>query len=67
MMIDYSKTINRFTYININLLPWIDSIVSKLVTYRVFSAIDLKSAYHQIELHPQDRLYTEFQSENGLF
>ena len=24
----------------------------------MFFAIDLKSSYHQIELHPQDRLYT---------
>ena len=59
-MIDYSKTINRFTYLNTYLLPRIDSIVSELATYNVFSTIDLKSAHHQIELHPQVNLFFSF-------
>ena len=29
---------------------------------RVFTTVDLKSAYYQIELHPLDREFTVFQS-----
>ena len=61
MVIDYSKTINWFTYLGAYPLPQIDSIVSELATYSMFSTIDLKSAYHQVKLHFQDDLYAAFQ------
>ena len=62
MVIDYSRTINRFTQLDVYPLPHIEEIVSELSKFKVFTTIDLKSAYHQIELNPRDREYTAFQS-----
>ena len=48
MVVDYSQTINRFTYLDAFPLPTTHSTVSKVAQYSVFSSLDLKSAYHQI-------------------
>ena len=55
MMID-SRTTNRYTSLDAYCLPQVEDIVSKLSKYKVFTTIDLKSAYHQIELNPRDRI-----------
>ncbi|KAI3378314.1 hypothetical protein SNEBB_002033 [Seison nebaliae] len=47
LAIDYSETINKFTLLDGYPLPRIDDTVNKIAQYRVFSTIDLKSAYHQ--------------------
>ena len=49
MVIDYSRTINRYTSLDAYPLPQIEDIVSELSKYKVFTTVDLKSAYHQIE------------------
>ena len=67
MVIDYNRTINRFTQLDAYPIPQIEEIVSELSRYKVFTTIDLKSAYHQIELDPRDREYTSFQSRNELY
>ena len=69
MVIDYrpSRTINRFTQLDAYPLPQIEEIVSELSKFKVFTTIDLKSAYHQIELNPRDREYTAFQSGSELY
>jgi len=67
MVIDYSRTINRFTQLDAYPLPRIDEIVNELAQYRVFTTVDLKSAYHQLELNPRDREFTAFQSGNALY
>ena len=67
MVIDYSRTINRFTQLDVYPIPQIEEIVSELSRYKVFTTIDLKSAYHQIEFDPRDREYTAFQSGNELY
>jgi len=67
MVIDYSRTINRFTQLDAYPLPRIDEIVNELAQYRVFTTVDLKSAYHQLELNPRDREFTTFQSGNALY
>ena len=67
MLIDYSRTINRFTQLDAYPIPQIEEIVSELLRYKVFTTIDLKLAYHQIELDPRDREYIAFQSGNELY
>ena len=67
MIFDYSRTINRYTQLDAYPLPLIEDIVAELANYKVFSTIDLKSAYHQIELIPRDREFTAFQSGNDLY
>ena len=48
MVIDYRRTINRFTQLDAYPLPRIDEIVNELAQHRVFTTVDLKSAYHWI-------------------
>ena len=66
MVIDYSRTINRFTQLDAYPLPRIDELVNELAQYRVFTTVDLKSAYHQLELNPRNRQFTASQSGNSL-
>ena len=55
---DYSETINRFTLLDGYPLPRIDDNVNKIAQYRVFSSIDMCSAYHQIPIKDEDKPYT---------
>ncbi len=50
MVIDYSQTINRFTLLDAFPLPRVDDTVNAIAQYRVFSTIDLRSAYHQVSI-----------------
>ena len=50
MVIDYSQTINKFTLLDAFPLPRIDDLVNEMAQYRVFSTVDLRSAYHQVPL-----------------
>ena len=67
LAVDYSETINRFTLLDGYSLPRIDDTVSKIAQYRVFSTIDLRSAYHQIPIKDEDKLYTAFESSGSLY
>lgn len=67
MVIDYSQTINRFTFLDAYPLPSIEDLVHKISGYRHFSSIDLRSAYHLVPLHEDDRLYTAFEANGKLF
>ena len=67
MVIDYSQTINKFTLLDAYPLPNIESIVSKVSKYDVFSTIDLKSAYHQIPLRDSDKPLTAFKAGGCLY
>ena len=44
-VIDYSQTINRFTELDAYPLPKIDHQVHELAKCKLFSTLDLKSAY----------------------
>ncbi|KAK3720969.1 hypothetical protein QZH41_006538 [Actinostola sp. cb2023] len=67
LAIDYSQTINRFTLLDAFPLPRINDTINDIAQYRVFSTVDLKSAYHQVSLKDEDRPYTAFEARNGLF
>jgi transposase InsO family protein len=67
LVIDYSQTINKFTHLNAYPLPRIDDLVQKIACYRVFSALDLKSAYHQIPIRLEDKPYTAFEADGRLY
>jgi len=42
-------------------------VVQNVVQYNVYSTLDLKSAYHQLEMPAEDRLYIAFQADGGLW
>ena len=55
LVIDYSETINRFTLLDAYPLPHMGDLINQIAQYKVFSTIDLQSAYHQIELKESDK------------
>jgi len=66
MVVDYPQTINRFTALDAYLLPKIDEQVNNLAQCSWFSTLDLKSAYYQISISPDDKLYTAFEANGKL-
>ena len=67
LVIDYSETINRYTFPTAYPLPRIADIVQNLAKYRFFSRIDLKSAYHQVPIAKEDQYFTAFEADGALY
>jgi hypothetical protein len=67
LAIDYSETINKYTLLDAYPLPRIDDTVNQIAQYKVYSTIDLKSAYHQVPIREEDMPYTAFQADGGLY
>ena len=67
MVIDYSRTINRFTSLDGYPMKRIDELVHCMSKYTIFSSLDLQSAYHQLELDPRYREYTGFEARGKLY
>ena len=59
--------VNLYTMLNAYPLPTIESIVNAVAKWKCISTLDLKSAYHQIQINPKDRHFTAFQSGNELY
>ncbi|GBG70434.1 hypothetical protein CBR_g6562 [Chara braunii] len=66
MCIDY-RGLNRITRKNAYPLPHIDDLLDAAGGCKVFSKIDLKSGYHQIEIEPADQHKTAFKTRDGLY
>ncbi|GBG68154.1 hypothetical protein CBR_g2705 [Chara braunii] len=66
MCIDY-RGLNRITRKNAYPLPRIDELLDVASGCKVFSKIDLKSGYHQIEVDPADQHTTAFKTRDGLY
>ena len=58
---------NRVLVQNSYPLPNIDDIFASMGQAKVFSCLDLKSGYHQIEIEPRDRPKSAFVCHAGLF
>lgn len=67
MTVDYSETINRFTLLDAYPLPRIKDHVNSIAQYNRFSDADLSEAYHQYELPEEDKPYTAFEADGGLY
>ena len=50
MVVDYSRTVNRYTLLDTYPLPKLDEQVKHIAKGSIFSTLDLRSAYYQIEL-----------------
>jgi hypothetical protein len=66
MVIDY-RGINKACIKNRYPLPRIDDLLDSLNGRTCFSSLDLKSGYHQIQLHPDDMPATSFRTPFGLY
>jgi len=58
--------INRYTHLDAYSLPRIDEMVERVANYKIFSTIDLRSAYHQIPIREEDKPYTAFEAGRRL-
>ncbi|GBG83544.1 hypothetical protein CBR_g37260 [Chara braunii] len=66
MCIDY-RGLNAIIVKNVEPLPRIDDLLDRVQGARYFSKIDLKSGYHEIEVHPDDQYKTAFQTRYGHY
>ncbi|GBG87654.1 hypothetical protein CBR_g45807 [Chara braunii] len=66
MSIDY-RGLNAITVKNVEPLPIIDDLLDRVQGCKYFSKIDLKSGYHQIEVHPDDQYKTAFRTRYGHY
>ena len=48
-------------------MPTLDDFKAAVNGSKYFSKIDLKQAYHQVELDPESRFITTFSTHEGLF
>ena len=67
LVIDYSQTINRFTVPDSYPLPRIDQTVKDISQYAMYSVIDLRKAYYQLEIDAKEREFTAFQAGKELY
>ena len=67
MVIDYSRTINKFTFVDSYPLPKMHDVVQEVAQYKIYSTLDMSSAYHQVEIPACDKMYTAFQAERSLW
>ncbi|XP_037089670.1 uncharacterized protein K02A2.6-like [Pollicipes pollicipes] len=60
------KEVNKAVEASGHPLPDMQDLLEQLQGATVFSSLDLKSAYHQLELHPDSRSLTTFIIHQGL-
>ena len=66
LCVDYKK-INQHIVVDQHPLPTAEEIFARLTGAKVFSKLDLKSAYHQLEIKEESRDLTAFTSHVGQF
>ena len=66
MCIDY-RALNSNTVVDRYPIPRVDEILDRLGGSTIYSKIDLTQAYHQVEVAPEHRHRTAFQSRWGLY
>ena len=62
-MREANKAVQRIKHV----MPTIDELITGLNGACVFSILDLKFAYHQLELNPESRYITTFTTHVGLW
>ena len=67
MVVDYSQTINRFTLLDAYPQKNISEMVEQISQYKIFSTLDLRSAYHQIPIKKEERHFTAFEAGGMLY
>lgn len=62
-----SRAINKITVCYHFPIPCLDDLLDQIDTTTIFSKIDLKNGYHQIQIRPGDKQETAFKTREGLF
>lgn len=57
---------NKAIYRDVFPMPHAETIAPRLAGARVFTKLDLKSAFHHIELHEESRFITTFMTKRGM-
>ena len=66
MVVDYQK-INAITERDVFPIPLPDDLINQLVGSQVFTKLDLRSGYHNIQIKEGDKWKTAFRTKEGLF
>ena len=48
-------------------IPWLDGMLDQLCSVTIFSKINLKSEYYQIQIWPEDEWKTDFKTKDRLY
>ena len=64
---DYRLTVNQVSKVNAYPVPRIDDFFVTLGGGKIFSKLDMKSAYNQLLLSPESRPLTTINTQRGLF
>ena len=67
LVVDYSMTINRFTELDAYPLRNIEDLVNEISQDKYYSSLDLRSAYHQVPILPEERPFTAFEAGGRLY
>jgi len=67
LCVDYSQTVNKFTHLDAYPLPSMQNIVGNVANYKWYSSLDLRSAYHQVPLLPEERKLSAFEANGRLY
>ena len=67
LAIDYASTVNRFTQPDAFPVPLVRDVLQEVSAHKIFSSIDLRGAYHQLLLRPEERHLTAFEGDGKLY
>ena len=67
MVIDYAQTVNRVTPLDAYPIPLASELLDQISVNKVFSYVDLKTAFHQFRLRPEEQHLTAFEANNRLW
>ena len=67
MVVDYTQTVNKITPLDAYPIPLVADLLDEVSKYKVFSYIDLKDAFHQFRLDPNEWHFTAFKADGQLW
>ena len=67
MVVDYSQTVNKFTHLDAYPQKNISELIETISGYEIYSTLDLMSAYHQIPIKENEKIFTAFEANGNLY